>query len=165
MVPPMATAIYPGSFDPVTRGHVHVVERGLVMFDHVTVAVGINDEKSPTFTADERLDMLRAVLPSDDRLSIVAIDGLIADYCRAHGVNAILRGARTMADAATERQLALMNGHLQGSVETVVVPSMDYGYVSSSLMREVVGNGGSVSGMLHPSVEQHLQSRLHADRP
>ncbi|CAN5846621.1 pantetheine-phosphate adenylyltransferase [soil metagenome] len=161
----MTSAIYPGSFDPVTRGHLHVVEHGLAMFEHLTVAVGINDHKRPTFTTDERIDMLREVLPFDDRLTIVAIAGLVVDYCRKHRIGVILRGSRTTADAETERQLALMNRRLEQSVATVVVPSADHGYVSSSLMREVVGNGGDVNGLLHPSVERRLRDRSPAHRP
>jgi len=157
----MVSALYPGSFDPVTRGHIDLVERALPLFDHLTVAVAINSQKTPTFTPAERVEMLREVLPADDRLSVVTFTGLVVDFCRAQGINAILRGVRTVSDFESEYQMALTNRHLEASVETVfVMPSAQYSYVSSSLIREVVRNGGDVSSFLSPSVEQRLRDRL-----
>ena len=105
--------------------------------------------------------MLREVLPDDERLSVVTFSGLVVDYCREHGIGAILRGVRTISDFESEYQMALTNRSLEPSVETVfVMPSAEYSYVSSSLMREVVRNGGDVSSFLHPTVEHRLRDRL-----
>jgi pantetheine-phosphate adenylyltransferase len=159
----MVSALYPGSFDPVTRGHLDLVERALPLFDHLTVAVGINSQKSPTFSSEERVAMLREVLPDDDRLSVVTFSGLVVDFCRKEKIGAILRGVRTISDFESEYQMALTNRHLEPSVESVfVMPSAQYSYVSSSLMREVVRNGGDVSSFLHPTVEQRLRDRLQS---
>lgn len=159
----MVSALYPGSFDPVTRGHLDLVERALPLFDHLTVAVGINSQKNPTFSSEERVAMLHEVLPDDDRLSVVTFSGLVVDFCRQEKIGAILRGVRTISDFESEYQMALTNRHLEPSVESVfVMPSAQYSYVSSSLMREVVRNGGDVSSFLHPTVEQRLRDRLQS---
>lgn len=157
----MVSALYPGSFDPVTRGHLDLVERALPLFDHLTVAVAVNSSKTPTFSADERVDLLREVLPKDPRLSVTAFRGLVVDYCRAQGIGAVLRGVRTVSDFEYEYQMALTNRHLAPGIETVfVMPSVQYSYVSSSLIREIVRNGGDVSSFLPPPVERMLRARL-----
>lgn len=159
----MVSALYPGSFDPVTRGHLDLIERAMPLFDHLTVAVGINSQKNPTFTTEERVDMLREILPLGDRLSVVTFSGLVVDFCREQKIGAILRGVRTVSDFESEYQMALTNRHLEPSVESVfVMPSAQYSYVSSSLIREVVRNGGDVSSFLHPTVEQRLRDRLQS---
>ncbi|MFK7741631.1 MAG: pantetheine-phosphate adenylyltransferase [Planctomycetota bacterium] len=160
----MVSAVYPGSFDPVTRGHLDLVERAMPLFDHLTVAVAINSQKSPTFTTEERVAMLREVLPQDDRLRVVTFTGLVVEYCRQHQIGAILRGVRTISDFESEYQMALTNRHLEPKVESVfVMPSAEYSYVSSSLIREVVRNGGDVSSFLSPTVEQRLRDRLQSN--
>ena len=157
----MVSALYPGSFDPVTLGHLDLIARALPLFDHLTVAVAINSSKEPTFSADERVEMLREVLPADDRVSVTAFTGLVVDFCREQGIGAILRGVRTISDFEFEYQMALTNRHLDANVESVfVMPSVEYSYVSSSLIREIVKNGGDVSGFLPPLVEQRLRARL-----
>jgi len=159
----MVSALYPGSFDPVTRGHLDLIERAMPLFDHLTVAVGINSQKNPTFTTEERVDMLREILPLGDKLSVVTFSGLVVDFCREQKIGAILRGVRTVSDFEAEYQMALTNRHLEPSVESVfVMPSAQYSYVSSSLIREVVRNGGDVSSFLHPTVEQRLRDRLQS---
>lgn len=159
----MVTALYPGSFDPVTRGHLDLVERALPLFDHLTVAVAINSRKQTTFTPDERVAMLREVLPEDPRLSVLTFTGLVVDFCRQQHIGAILRGVRTVSDFELEYQMALTNRHLAPGIETVfVMPSAQYSYVSSSLIREVVRNGGDVSSFLPPTVEQRLRERLRS---
>lgn len=159
----MVSALYPGSFDPVTRGHLDLVERALPLFDHLSVAVAINSQKQSTFTIEERVAMLREVLPDSDRLSVVTFSGLVVDFCREQKIGAILRGVRTVSDFESEYQMALTNRHLEPSIESVfVMPSAQYSYVSSSLMREVVRNGGDVSSFLHPMVEQRLRDRLQS---
>ncbi|MEC7724678.1 MAG: pantetheine-phosphate adenylyltransferase [Planctomycetota bacterium] len=157
----MVLALYPGSFDPVTRGHLDLVERALPLFDHLTVAVGVNTQKNPTFTTEERVEMLRAVLPESDKLRVVTFTGLVVDYCRENGIGAILRGLRTVSDFEAEYQLALTNRHLEPKIESVfVMPSAQYSYVSSSLIREIVRSGGDVSSFLPDLVEQRLRDRL-----
>ena len=159
----MVSALYPGSFDPVTRGHLDLVERALPLFDHLSVAVATNSQKQSTFSIEERVAMLREVLPDSDRLSVVTFSGLVVDFCREKQIGAILRGVRTVSDFESEYQMALTNRHLEPSIESVfVMPSAQYSYVSSSLMREVVRNGGDVSSFLHPVVEQRLRDRLQS---
>ena len=160
----MVSALYPGSFDPVTRGHLDLVERAMPLFDHLTVAVAINSQKQPTFTTEERVEMLRDVLPDDPRLSVVTFTGLVVDFCREQQIGAILRGVRTVSDFESEYQMALTNRHLEPAIESVfVMPSAQYSYVSSSLIREVVRNGGDVSSFLHPAVERRLRDRLQVN--
>ena len=157
----MVFAIYPGSFDPVTRGHLDLVERALPLFERLTVAVAVNSSKNATFTPEERVAMLREVLPADPRLSVTTFRGLVVDFCRAQGIGAILRGVRTVSDFEYEYQMALTNRHLAPGIETVfVMPSVQYSYVSSSLIREVVRNGGDVGSFLPPPVESRLRERL-----
>lgn len=160
----MVSALYPGSFDPVTLGHLDLIQRALPLFDHLTVAVAINSSKQATFSADERVAMLREVLPPDPRVSVLTFRGLVVDFCRREGIGAVLRGVRTVSDFEFEYQMALTNRHLDADVETVfVMPSVQYSYVSSSLIREIVRNGGDVSGFLPRVVEERLRERLGPD--
>jgi pantetheine-phosphate adenylyltransferase len=157
----MVTAIYPGSFDPVTRGHLDLIERALPLFDHLTVAVAVNRQKTATFTTDERVATLREVLPPDPRLTVTSFSGLVVDFCRSQGIGAILRGVRTVSDFEYEYQMALTNRHLQPRIETVfVMPSVEYSFVSSSLIKEIVKNGGDVGHFVPPQVERRLRERL-----
>ncbi|HEX5053820.1 MAG TPA: pantetheine-phosphate adenylyltransferase [Planctomycetota bacterium] len=157
----MVSALYPGSFDPVTRGHLDLVERALPLFDHLTVAVAHNSRKSTTFTSDERAEMLREVLPQNPKLSVCTFRGLVVDFCKSQQIGAILRGVRTISDFEYEYQMALTNRHLAPGIETVfVMPSVQYSYVSSSLIREIVRNGGDVASFLPPPVERRLRLRL-----
>ncbi len=155
----MARALYPGSFDPVTRGHLDLVERALRLFESVTIAAAENISKQPVFNLEERLGLLRKVLPA--QVEVVAFRGLVVDYCRTHGYDVILRGLRTMSDFEYEYQMAMTNRHLAPQVETVfVMPSLQYSFVSSSLIKEVVRNGGDVSTFLPPDIETALRARL-----
>ncbi len=157
----MARALYPGSFDPVTHGHLDLVERALRLFESVTIAAAENITKQPVFNLEERLGLLRKVLPA--RVEVVAFRGLVVDYCRTHGYDVILRGLRTMSDFEYEYQMAMTNRHLAPQVETVfVMPSLQYSFVSSSLIKEVVRNGGDVSTFLPPAIEAALRARLKA---
>ncbi|MBL8722497.1 MAG: pantetheine-phosphate adenylyltransferase [Planctomycetes bacterium] len=157
----MVFALYPGSFDPVTKGHLDLVERALPLFERLTVAVAINSSKAPTFTVEERVELLRAALPADPRLEVATFRGLVVDYCRQQGIGAILRGVRTVSDFEYEYQLALTNRHLAPGIETVfVMPSVQYSYVSSSLIREIVRNGGDAASFVPPVVERRLRERL-----
>lgn len=157
----MVSALYPGSFDPVTFGHLDLVERALPLFDSLTVAVAVNSSKSGTFSFEERVELLRQVLPQDPRLSVTTFSGLVVDFCRQRGIGAVLRGLRTVSDFEYEYQMALTNRHLAPAIETVfVMPSVQFSYVSSSLIREIVKNGGDVSSFLPPPVERRLRERL-----
>ena len=157
----MVSALYPGSFDPVTLGHLDLIDRALPLFDSLTVAVAINSQKTATFSPEERVEMLRSVLPADDRLSVTTFTGLSVEYCQREGIGSILRGLRTVADFESEYQLALTNRHLNPDIESVfVMPSVEYSYVSSSLIREIVRNGGDVSGFVPSGVEARLRARV-----
>lgn len=157
----MVKAIYPGSFDPVTRGHLDLIERALPLFDELTVAVAQNRSKAPMFSAEERVEMLREVLPRDRRVQVTAFSGLVVDFCRQRGIGAILRGVRTVSDFEYEYQMALTNRHLQPGIETVfVMPSVEYSFVSSSLIKDIVRNGGDTSHFLPAPIEQRLRDRL-----
>jgi pantetheine-phosphate adenylyltransferase len=157
----MVSAVYPGSFDPVTRGHLDLVERALPLFDRLTVAVAQNSSKTALFTADERAAMLREVLPKSSKLAVTTFRGLVIDFCKAQGITAILRGVRTVSDFEYEYQMALTNRHLSPGVETVfVMPSVQFSYVSSSLIKEIVRHGGDVSAFVPAAVEARLRSRL-----
>ncbi len=157
----MARALYPGSFDPVTRGHLDLVARASDLFDAVTVAVAANISKQALFTVEERLEMLREVLPLSERLEVVSFQGLVVDYCKEHRHDVILRGLRTVSDFEYEYQMALTNRHLNDAVETVfVMPSIEFSFVSSSLIKDIVRNGGDVSAFVPPSVEARLRRRL-----
>jgi pantetheine-phosphate adenylyltransferase len=157
----MVSAVYPGSFDPVTRGHLDLVERALPLFDRLTVAVAQNSSKTALFTPDERAAMLREVLPQSGKLAVTTFRGLVIDFCKAQGITAILRGVRTVSDFEYEYQMALTNRHLNPGVETVfVMPSVQFSYVSSSLIKEIVRHGGDVSAFVPAAVEARLRSRL-----
>lgn len=157
-------AIYPGSFDPLTNGHVDIVERGLKMFDRLIVAVANNPQKKHFFSAEERVDLCRRSLGARPGLEILTFDGLVVDFARNHGVNVLLRGVRAVSDFEYEFQLAGMNRKLSG-VETVfMVTSEDSFYVASRLVKEVAGFGGDVSSMVPPPVLAALTAR-YGTRP
>ena len=155
----MIRALYPVSFDPVTRGHMDLVERALRLFDSVTVAVAVNRAKQTLLPIEERVELLRAVLPKN--VEVTTFQGLVVDYCKREGFGAILRGLRTVSDFEYEYQMALTNRHLNQDVETVfVMPSARYSYVSSSLIKDIVRHGGDVGAFLVPVVEERLRRRL-----
>jgi pantetheine-phosphate adenylyltransferase len=157
----MARALYPGSFDPVTLGHLDLVERALNLFESITVAVADNSGKKTLFDLDDRVEMLREVLADRQRITVASFSGLVVDYCKAQGFTAILRGLRTVSDFEYEYQMALTNRHLNPDVETVfVMPSVAHSYVSSSLIKDVLRNGGDVSHFLPETVEKRLCARL-----
>jgi pantetheine-phosphate adenylyltransferase len=150
-------AVFPGSFDPLTRGHEDLVRRALSFADKVIVAVAVNLTKQPLFTLDERVSLIRQAV-ADPRVEVRSFDGLLADFVRAAGATLIVRGLRAVSDFEYEFQMALMNRTLAPGVETVfVVPAFDLTYLSSSLVREVARFGGDVSRLVHPAVEQALK--------
>jgi pantetheine-phosphate adenylyltransferase len=154
-------ALYPGSFDPLTRGHEDLIRRSLQLADRVVVAVAVNASKQPLFTAAERLDLLKQAMGGDARISFDSFEGLVADYARKVGASLLVRGLRAAGDFEYEFQMALMNRQLHGALETVfLVPAQGLSYISSSLVREVARYGGDVSGLVHPAVVAALRRHV-----
>ncbi|MFN8647405.1 MAG: pantetheine-phosphate adenylyltransferase [Gemmatimonadales bacterium] len=154
-------AVYPGSFDPPTRGHTDLVTRSLALADRVIVAIARNSTKQPLFTVEERLEMLRAVVGDEPRVSFATFEGLLVDFARDAGATLIIRGLRAVSDFEYEFQMAMMNRHLLPGLETVfLVPPEDATYLSSSLVREVARYGGDVSTLVHPAVDAALRRRF-----
>lgn len=158
----MHRAVCPGSFDPVTNGHLDVIARAARLFDEITVAVGVNPRKPGLFTVEERLEMLREVTKDLPEVRVTRVDGLLVDFCREHGIQAIVKGLRAVGDFDYELQMAQMNLRLAG-IETVFVPtSPEYSFLSSSLVKEVATYGGDVSGLVPDHVLRRLAERLGA---
>jgi pantetheine-phosphate adenylyltransferase len=154
------TAIYPGTFDPLTNGHLDVIERSARLFDRLIVALLRNADKAPLLTLEERQDVARRVVEPYSNVSVESFDGLLVDYCRARGARAIVRGIRALSDFEYEFQMALMNRRLEAGVETVfMMPSEAYSYVSSRLVKEVAQLGGDVSGLVPPAVLPLLRAK------
>jgi pantetheine-phosphate adenylyltransferase len=154
-------AVYPGSFDPPTRGHEDLVRRSLALADRLIVAVALNATKQPLFSVEDRLEMLRAALGDDARVSLQSFDGLLAEFAKRVGATIIVRGLRAVSDFEYEFQMALMNRQLHPSLETVfLVPAVDLTYLSSSLVREVAKFGGDVRPLVHPAVAAALNRRF-----
>ena len=157
----MRTAVYAGSFDPITRGHEDLIRRSLQFVDRIVVAVATNSSKQPLFTVDERVHFIRAAVGNDDRVDVRQFHGLLVDFARSMEARLIIRGLRAVADFEYEFQMALMNRHLEPSLETVfMVPSLETTYISSSLVREVARFGGDITGLVHPTVATALRARL-----
>jgi pantetheine-phosphate adenylyltransferase len=156
--------VCPGSFDPVTNGHIDIVSRASALFDEVTVAVLINKSKQSMFTVDERIDMLHQVCADFPNVKIDAFHGLLVDFCQARGIHAIVKGLRAVSDFDYELQMAQMNSSL-ADVETVFVPtSPEYSFLASSLVKEVAQFGGDVSSLVPPLVLDRLTTRLEERR-
>jgi pantetheine-phosphate adenylyltransferase len=156
----MKLAVYPGSFDPLTNGHVDIIERGTRLFDKIVVAVLVNVEKSPLFTMQERVDIVREVFKGRPNVEVDTFQGLLVDYVATRQADVIVRGLRALSDFETEFQMALMNRRLSPDVETVfMMPAEQYTYISSRLIKEVFSLGGQVSGLVPQVVERHLQEK------
>jgi pantetheine-phosphate adenylyltransferase len=155
-------AIYPGSFDPITNGHLDIIQRGAKLFDEVIVAVLVNSEKAPLFTADERVEMIRAILKEHGlAVRVDTFGGLLVTYAQKQKAQVIVRGIRAVSDYEYELQMALMNRRLEPRIETVfMMPSEAYSYLSSRLVREVFKLGGSVEGLVPPLVQRMLRSKI-----
>jgi pantetheine-phosphate adenylyltransferase len=152
------TAIYPGSFDPITHGHLDIVNRSRVKFDRIIVAVLVNLEKKPLFTTQERVEMLREVTGQWNNVEVDTFAGLLVNYAKANGAQVILRSIRAVTDYEYEFQMALMNRRMEPDIETVfMVPSEEYSYLSSRLVKEIFLLGGAVSGLVPPTVEDALK--------
>lgn len=154
-------AIYPGSFDPPTRGHEDLIRRALTMVDRLIVAVAINPAKDPLFTVEQRLAMLEEVTDRDPRIEYASFSGLLADFARKRDATIVVRGLRAVSDFEYEFQMAMMNRKLHGSLETVfLVPAVDLTYLSSSLVRTAARFGGNLDGLVHPAVAAALAARF-----
>jgi pantetheine-phosphate adenylyltransferase len=161
----MSVAVYPGSFDPITNGHLDIIARALNVFERVIVAVLANPRKTPLLSADERIRVIRDALEADgvpaDRVEVTAFDGLTVDFCHAHDASAIVRGLRAISDFETEMQLAHNNRVLAPDIDTVFfMTSIANGYVSSSLVKEIASFGGDVSAMLPAPAATALAAAL-----
>jgi len=157
--------IFPGTFDPMTLGHVDVLTRALQIFDHVTVAVASSERhhKETLFPLEERLEMVRVSVPEGlrSRVEVVRIEGLLADFARERGIRAVVRGVRFVSDFEYEFQMALMNRKLWAELDTVfLLPNEQYSYVNSTLVKEIAMNGGSVRGLVPPEVARRLKNRF-----
>src|SRR6266849_7608290 len=154
-------AIYPGSFDPVTNGHLDLIERGTKIFDRLIVGVLRNLEKEPLFTLDERVEMLREVTRKWPNVEVDIFAGLLVDYARKRKAGVILRGIRAISDYEYELQMALMNLKLEPRLETVfMLPGEPYSYLSSKLVREIAQLGGPLTGLVPPAVEERLRAKI-----
>ena len=153
-------AIYPGTFDPMTHGHVDIIERGIKLFDKVIVAVAPTDRKNPYLSIDERLKLLKAVLESMPQVDVLVLQGLVVDFAKKQGASVILRGLRMVSDFDYEFQLAYMNHRLSSAIETVFLPSSaQYSHISGTIVREIINLGGDVSSFVPKRVADYLQKK------
>jgi pantetheine-phosphate adenylyltransferase len=153
-------AVYPGSFDPLTNGHVDIIERGARLFDRIIVAILVNAEKAPLFTMAERVDIARKVFKDHANVEVDTFDGLLVDYVAKRHANVLVRGLRAVSDFEFEFQMALMNRHLNPAIETVfMMPDEKYSYISSRLIKEVFALGGQVHGLVPELVETRLREK------
>ena len=154
-------AVYPGSFDPLTNGHVDIITRGARLFDRIIIAILVNAEKAPLFTMAESIEIARAVFRDDPKVEVDTFDGLLVDYVSRRQAQVIVRGLRAVSDFEFEFQMALMNQRLQPKIETVfMMPAEQYTYISSRLIKEVFSLGGRVNGLVPTLVEQRLREKV-----
>jgi pantetheine-phosphate adenylyltransferase len=157
----MRRAIYPGSFDPVTNGHLDVVERARKLFDEVVVAIAYNDQKEPFFSLEERLDFLQQMTAPLSGVKVLPLDGLLVEFAVQHDARAIVRGLRAVSDFEFEFQMALMNRKLEATVETIfLMPKEEYTYLSSRIVKEIARLGGDVAAFVPPPVARALAAKL-----
>jgi pantetheine-phosphate adenylyltransferase len=156
-------AVFPGSFDPLTNGHVDIILRSARLFERIVVAVLVNQEKKPFFSADERVGMIREVFREYTNVEAESFEGLLVEYARRRRASATIRGIRAVSDYEYEFQMALMNRHLEPMLETVfMMPAEQYTYLSSRLTKEVFNLGGDVTGLVPPAVEQAMRRKQEA---
>ena len=162
---PKRVAIYPGSFDPLTSGHVDIIERGARIFDSIIVAILVNVEKAPLFSETERVAIIREVFKDKPNVQVETFNGLLVDYAQRQGATVLVRGLRAVSDFEYEFQMALMNRHLAPGLETVfMMPAEQYTYISSRLIKEVFSLGGEVTGLVPPLVEERLRDKAKGRR-
>ena len=154
-------AVYPGTFDPITNGHLDLIHRALMFVDELIIAILLNPDKEPLFTVEERVELIHRVLPSNHRIQVDQFDGLLVDYAARKGARTILRGLRAVSDFDYEFQMALMNRRLAPQIETVfLVPAEQYSYVSSRLVKEIASLGGTVKGLVPPVVDAMMKKKF-----
>src|ERR1019366_6306988 len=154
-------AVYPGSFDPLTNGHVDIISRGALLFDRIVVAILVNSEKARLFSLDERVEITRAVFRGHPNVEVDTFDGLLVDYVERRRAQVIVRGLRAVSDFEFEFQMALMNQRLNAAIQTVfMMPAEQYTYISSRLIKEVFSLGGRVHGLVPDMVEARLRDKL-----
>ncbi len=154
-------AVYPGSFDPLTNGHVDIITRGARLFDRIVVAVLVNAQKAPLFTMDERVAIARQVFQDHPNVEVDTFDGLLVDYVERRQAPVIVRGLRAVSDFEVEFQMALMNQRLNGRIDTIfMMPAEQYTYISSRMIKEVASLGGTVHGLVPDIVEQKLREKF-----
>lgn len=159
----MKTAVYPGTFNPITNGHTDLVQRASRLFDHVIVAIGVNKQKNNTPATEKRVDLARKVLAHLDNVEVCSFDTLLIDFVRQRGADVILRGLRTVADFEYEFQLVGMNRALDPGIETIfLAPDEHLSYISSTLVREIASYGGDISRFVHPLVAESIREQLLA---
>ena len=156
----MTTAIYAGSFDPITRGHEDLMLRSLEFVDKLVVAVAVNSSKEPLFSIDERVELIRRAVADEPRIEVHSFSGLLVTFAESVGARLLIRGLRAVSDFEYEYQMAFMNRHLAPQLETVfMVPSLDTTYISASLVREIARYGGDVTNLVHPAVASALRAK------
>jgi len=157
-------AVYPGSFDPITNGHVDIIRRGAKLFPRILVAVLENPKKATLFSVEERMEIIREIFKDPPRIEVEAFHGLLADFTKLRGARAVIRGLRAVSDFEYEMQMALMNQQLNPELETLfMMPSARYTFLSSSLVKEVFALGGSIRELVPTIVEQKLREKFAAD--
>lgn len=162
---PPRVAIYPGSFDPLTNGHVDIIERGAKIFDAIIVAILANVEKTPLFSENERITIIRDVFKGHTNVQVETFNGLLVDYAQLKKASVLVRGLRAVSDFEYEFQMALMNRHLAPGLETVfMMPDEKYTYISSRLIKEVFTLGGEITGLVPPVVEEKLRAKQKAKK-
>ncbi len=156
------TAVYPGSFDPITFGHLDIINRALKVFDEVIIAVSRNQKKTPMFSVEERVELINAVMAGNDRVKVDTFDGLLVDYVRERKAQAIIRGLRAISDFEYELQMAQINRSISKDVETVfLMTSVFYSFLSSSIVKEVSSLNGPVDGLVPPIVKKALEAKFN----
>jgi pantetheine-phosphate adenylyltransferase len=161
----MKTAVYPGTFNPITNGHIDLVERASRLFDNVIVAIGVNKQKTTSLSTDKRVALARKVLAHVDNVEVVAFETLLIEFVRQRGASVILRGLRTVADFEYEFQLVGMNRALDPGIETIfMAPDEHLSYISSTLVREIASYGGDISRFVHPLVAEAMREHLAEQR-
>jgi pantetheine-phosphate adenylyltransferase len=154
-------AIYPGSFDPITNGHIDIVKRALALVDTIVIAVIFNPSKAPSFTIEERIGMIRSVFPNEPRIQVESFTGLLVDFAKLKNIYTIIRGLRAVSDFDYEFQMAIINRRLCPTLDTLfLMTDVDYSYLSSSLVRQVARFGGDVSAFVPPEIESILKEKL-----
>ncbi len=153
--------VYPGSFDPITNGHLDVINRAICICDKLIVAVGSNESKKPSFTVEERIDMIRASIGDREDIQVTGFTGLLADFVKGVGAKTVIKGLRAMSDFEYEFQMALLNKNLEPDMETLfMMTSVHYSYLSSSAVKEIARNGGSIEGLVPDCIRERIANKL-----